>query len=66
MGGLLQEALPVTTLVVVIDPGKVAHRVWLSTGEQGQVVEPRTLPVLRAGLEELDGLVREAGAAPHG
>lgn len=58
VGGLLQEALPVTTLVVAIDPGKVAHRVWLSTGEQGQVVEPRTLPVLRAGLDELDGLVR--------
>jgi hypothetical protein len=58
VGGLLQEALPVSTLVVAIDPGKVAHRVWLSTGEQGQVVEPRTLPVLRAGLDELDGLVR--------
>ena len=58
MGGLLQEALPVSTLVVAIDPGKVAHRVWLSTGERGQVVEPRTLSVLRAGLDELDGLVR--------
>jgi len=31
MAGLLQEALPVSTLVVAIDPGKVAHRVWLST-----------------------------------
>jgi transposase len=58
VGGLLQEALPVSTLVVAIDPGKVTHRVWLSTGELGRVAEPRTLPVLRTGVDELDRLVR--------
>ena len=62
MGGLLHEALPVTTLVVAIDPGKVAHRVWLSTGERGRVVEPRTLPVLRAGLDR----ARRAGSGAAG
>jgi hypothetical protein len=44
--------------VVTIDPGKVAHRVWLSTGQHGAVVEPRTLPVLRGGVEKLHRLVR--------
>jgi hypothetical protein len=55
--GLLQEALPGSTLVVAIDPGKVNNRVWLSTGEAGEVVPPRSLPVLRPGLEELHRLV---------
>jgi hypothetical protein len=35
---LLHEALPASTLVVAIDPGKVTNRVWLSTGEAGEVV----------------------------
>lgn len=60
--GLLQETLPGSTLVVAVDPGKVAHRVWLSTGEQGPVVEPRTVAVLRSGLDELDQLVRSLQA----
>ena len=34
--GLLHEALPASTLVVAIDPGKVSNRVWLSTGEAGR------------------------------
>ena len=55
---LLQMALPVSTLVVAIDPGKVANRVWLSTDEDGLVVEPLSLSVLRPGLDELDRLVR--------
>ncbi len=62
MGDLLQRALPVDRLVVAIDPGKVQHRVWLSTDAAGQVVEPLTLPVLRSGLEELSALIgRHAG-----
>jgi hypothetical protein len=55
--GLLQEALPGSTLVVAIDPGKVSNRVWLSTGEAGEVVPPLSLPVLRPGLEQLHRLV---------
>ncbi|NYJ04042.1 IS110 family transposase [Petropleomorpha daqingensis] len=55
--GLLHEALPASTLVVAIDPGKVSNRVWLSTGEVGQVVPPLSLPVLRPGLEQLHRLV---------
>jgi hypothetical protein len=55
--GLLQEALPASTLVVAIDPGKVSNRIWLSTGEAGEVVPPLSLPVLRPGLEQLHRLV---------
>lgn len=32
---LLQRVLPGSTLVVAIDPGKVAHRVWFGTGDAG-------------------------------
>jgi transposase len=50
-------------LVVAIDPGKVQHRVWLSTDAAGLLVEPLTLPVLRAGLDALDRLIdRHVGA----
>jgi transposase len=57
--GLLHEALPASTLVVAIDPGKVSNRVWLSTGEAGTVVPPLSLPVLRPGLDQLHRLVVE-------
>jgi transposase len=56
---LLQVALPGSTLVVAIDPGKAHHRVWLSTGDGGLVVDPITVPVLREGLEEVTRLVRQ-------
>lgn len=60
----MQRSLPVSTLVVAIDPGKAQNRVWLSTDDAGLVVDPLSLPVLRPGLEQLDGLVRRhAGAA---
>jgi hypothetical protein len=63
VGSVLQRALPVDTLVVAIDPGKVQHRVWLSTDAAGLLVEPLTLPVLRAGLDALDRLIdRHVGA----
>ena len=55
--GLLHEALRASTLVVAIDPGKVSNRVWLSTGEAGEVVPPLSLPVPRPGLEQLHRLV---------
>jgi len=62
--GLLQKALPASTLVVAIDPGKVSNRIWLSTGEVGEVVPPLSLPVLRPGLEQLHRLVVDhAGSA---
>ena len=30
-------------MYIAIDPGKARHRVWLSTDEQGLLVEPLTL-----------------------
>jgi transposase len=55
---LLRDALPGSTLVVAIDPGKAWNRVWLSTGEAGLLVQPCSLPTSRQGVEELDRLVR--------
>jgi transposase len=55
---LLQQALPGSTLVVAIDPGKVRHRVWFSTGDAGLVLEPCSVPVLRAGLDEVSDAIR--------
>lgn len=57
MGDLLRRALPVDTLVVAVDPGKAQNRVWLTTDAQGLLVDPLTLPVLRAGLDELERLI---------
>jgi transposase len=57
VSSLLQEALPAQTLVVAIDPGKVANRVWLASGERGLIGEPLSLPTLRAGLDELVRLI---------
>lgn len=61
MSSLLQEALPVETLVVAIDPGKVANRVWLTSGERGLIGEPVSLTTLRAGIDELARLVAVSG-----
>ena len=57
MSGLLQEALPAQRVVVAIDPGKVANRVWLASGERGLIGEPVSLPTLRAGVDELVRLI---------
>jgi transposase len=62
VSSLLQEALPAETLVVAIDPGKVANRVWLVSGERGRVHDPVSLPTLRAGVDEL---VRLIGASAN-
>ena len=57
MSSLLREALPAETLVVAIDPGKVANRVWLTTSEGGLIGEPVSLPTLREGVDELVRLI---------
>lgn len=56
--GLLQQALPGSALVVAIDPGKVSHRVWVSTGDAGLLEEPRSVPVLRPGLDDVTATIR--------
>lgn len=55
---LLQRALPGSTLVVAIDAGKAQHRVWFSTGDAGLLVEPRSVSVLRPGLDEVSDVIR--------
>lgn len=63
MSRLLREALPAETLVVAIDPGKVANRVWLASGERGLIGEPLSLPTLRDGVDELERLIARSGGA---
>lgn len=61
---LLQQALSGSTLVVAIDPGKVTHRVWFSTGDGGLLEEPRSVPALRPGLDDVAATIRRlVGAA---
>lgn len=61
MSGLLREVLPAETLVVAIDPGKVANRVWLASGGGGLIGEPVSLSTLREGVDELARLVGRSG-----
>jgi transposase len=61
--GLLQQVLPGTTLVVAIDPGKVRHRVWFSTGDAGLLVEPRSVSSLRPGLDDVSETIRRLSGA---
>lgn len=61
MADLLHTELPAKTLVVAIDPGKVANRVWLTSGERGLICEPTSLPVLREGVDELERLIASSG-----
>jgi transposase len=44
-------------VVVAVDPGKVAHRVWLADRERGLIGEPVTVANSRSGVEQLAGLV---------
>ncbi|HEX5923407.1 MAG TPA: transposase [Baekduia sp.] len=60
---LLRREVPATSLVVAVDPGKAFNRVWLTTGEQGLIGEPVTLPVLREGVDELERLIDGSGVA---
>jgi transposase len=63
---LLQPSLAASRLVVAIDPGKAQHRVWLSTSDDGLLVEPLSVPVLRAGLDHVSALIagHNAGEVP--
>jgi transposase len=58
---LLRREVPVTSLVVAIDPGKAFNRVWLTSGERGLIGEPVSLPVLRDGVDELARLIAASG-----
>jgi transposase len=58
---LLRQALPSTALVVAIDPGKVTHRVWVTSAERGLIGAPVSLPVLRAGVDALAQLITASG-----
>lgn len=60
-GAVLLRGLDEGTLAVAIDPGKVANRVWLTSGERGVIGEPVTLPVSRAGVDELSRLIAASG-----
>jgi transposase len=52
----LDVALERSTLVVAVDPGKVMNRVWVSDGS-GLLVDPRSVPVSRDGIAELERMV---------
>jgi transposase len=60
---LLRQAVPATTLVVAVDPGKVSNRVWLTSGERGLIGEPVSLPVLGEGVQALCRLMATSGVA---
>ena len=60
---LLRQAVPATTLVVAVDPGKVSNRVWLTSGERGLIGEPVSLPVLVEGIQALCRLMAASGVA---
>lgn len=53
---ILDVALDPSTVVVAVDPGKVMNRVWVSNG-LGLLEDPVSLPVARAGIEQLDALM---------
>lgn len=61
MDGLLRREVPASSLIVAIDPGKAFNRVWLTSGERGLIGEPVSLPVLRAGVDELERLIVASG-----
>jgi transposase len=58
---LLRREVPASSLVVAIDPGKAFNRVWLTSGERGMIGEPVSLPVLREGVDQLEGLIASSG-----
>lgn len=60
---LLRQAVPLSSLVVAVDPGKVSNRVWLTRRESGLIGEPVSLPVLREGIDSLAGLIEASGVA---
>ena len=65
MSELLEQALAGSVLVVAIDPGKVQHRVWFSTGDGGLLAGPMSVPSLRPGLDEVTATIQRL-AGPDG
>src|ERR1700758_1762481 len=59
---VLAVALDPATVIVAGDPGKVLNRVWVSNGA-GLLAEPVSLPVSREGVQVLERLLAERGAA---
>jgi transposase len=57
---MLQVALPPSTVVVAVDPGKVMNRVWVSNGT-GLLEEPISLPVARSGIAALEKMLAAHG-----
>jgi transposase len=57
----MHAPLASSALVVAIDPGKVTHRVWVTSAGQGLIGAPVSLPVLRDGVEVLAGLIATSG-----
>jgi transposase len=62
---LLRQAVPVSALVVALDPGEVSNRVWLTSGERGLIGEPVSLVVLCEGVDTLAGLIGASGWRVH-
>jgi transposase len=59
----LQRAVDAESVLVAVDPGKAQHRVWVANQSDGLLEEPRSVPALRAGVDELERLIaRHAGA----
>jgi transposase len=53
---ILEVALDPATVIVAVDPGKVANRVWVSNGA-GLLSDPVSLPVSREGIGRLERLL---------
>lgn len=62
-GPSLRIAAPAEALLVAVDPGKAHHRVWFANQSQGLLEEPRSLPALRDGVDELERLISKHSPA---
>ena len=58
----LEVALDPTTVIVAVDPGKVANRIWVSNGA-GLLTDPVSLPVSRDGIGRLEQMLETHDAA---
>jgi transposase len=62
-GPSLRIAAPAEALLVAVDPGKAHHRVWVTNQSDGLLEEPRSLPALRDGVDELERLIAKHSPA---
>src|SRR3954452_17186982 len=53
----LQRAAAAEAVLVAVDPGKARHRVWVANQSDGLLEEPRSVPALRSGVDELEALI---------